>query len=293
MKVGFLGLGSMGIEMARNLLEGGNDLSVWNRSPEKAKSLAADGANVVESPVGLASCDVVFAMLANDDATRESIVASGLLAKLPTSATFVNCATISLALARELVDAFAEAGVAYVAAPVLGRPNAAAAAQLNVIVAGDDAAVARVEPLLAAIGHKTWRVGSDPVQANVAKIGANFLIAGAIGSMSEAFALCEGNGLAPRELFDIVTNTLFAAPAYKNYGAQILDERFEPAGFALRLGRKDVGLAQAAGTSAGAHLPLADTLGRIFDAAIEAGDGDKDWSAIALRAKGSAQPKTS
>ena len=281
MNVGFLGLGAMGTAMARNLLATGNTLHVWNRSPGKAQTLAASGAIVAEKPAGLASCDVVFAMLANDDATRESVVDSGLLAALPKTATFVNCATISSSLAAELARSFAAAGVAYVAAPVLGRPDAAAAAKLNIIAAGDDAAIARVQPLLDAIGQKTYRVGNEPVLANLAKIGANFLIASAIESMSEAFAICKGNGLDPRALLDVVSNTIFAgAPIYKNYGAQILEERFEPPGFELKLGLKDVGLAQNAAVLARLNLPFADALGEVFAKAIEAGDGNKDWCAI-------------
>ena len=121
--------------------------------------------------------------------------------------------------------------------------------------------------------------------ADVGITGANFLIASAIGAMGEAFAIAEGNGLDPHELYDLVTNTLFAAPVYKGYGAQILEERFEPAGFQLVLGRKDVGLAQSAGESGNVNLPLADALAGVFEAAIDAGDGEKDWSAIALQSK--------
>ena len=285
MNVGFLGLGSMGSAMAANILNDGNGLTVWNRSAGKAKALAEAGASVAKAPVDLASCDVVFAMLANDEATRSCIVGSGLLAALPGSAINVNCGTISIELARELTSACAEAGVGYVAAPVLGRPDVAAAGKLNVIAAGDAATLDRVQPLLDAIGQKTWRVGNDPVQANVAKVGANFLIASAIGAMGEAFAIAEGNGLDPHLLYDLVTNTLFAAPVYKNYGAQILEKRFEPAGFQLKLGRKDVGLAQSAAKSGNAHLPLGNALAATFDAAIAAGDGDLDWSAISLQSK--------
>ncbi len=285
MNVGFLGLGSMGSAMAANILKAGNALTVWNRSADKTKHLASAGAGVASAPVELAACDAIVVMLANDEATRDSIVASGLLAALPNTAVIVNCGTISIELARELSQACADRGVGYVAAPVLGRPNVAAEGKLNVIAAGNPDTVARVQPLLDAIGQKTWHVGVEPVQANVAKIGANFLIASAIGAMGEAFAIAEGNGLDPRELYELVTNTLFAAPVYKNYGAQILEKRFEPAGFALKLGRKDVGLAQTAGRSAHAKLPLAESLANVFEAAIAAGDGEKDWSAISLQSK--------
>ena len=285
MIVGFLGLGSMGAAMAQNILKAGMTLHVWNRSVEKTEPLAKAGAVVAREPRDLAACDVVLAMLANDEATEASIVGSGLLAALPKTATFVNCATISLGLARELTNAFGEAGVAYVAAPVLGRPVAAAAAQLNIIAAGSDENIARVQPIFDAIGQKTYRMGTDPVQANVAKIGANYLIASAIAAMSEAFAIASANDLDPHALYDLVTNTIFAAPVYKGYGEQIIERKFEPAGFALRLGRKDVGLAESAGRGAGLDLPIAHRLGELFDSAIAAGDGDKDWSSVSLQIK--------
>ena len=238
MNVAFLGIGSMGSAMAANILKAGSTLTVWNRSREKTADLAKAGASVANTPTDVASCEAIFVMLANDEATRATIVTSGLLAALPKSAVIINCGTISIELARELTDAAAAAGVGYVAAPVLGRPEAAAQGQLHVIAAGNADIVKHVQPLLDAIGQKTWYVGSEPAQANLAKIGANFLIAGAIGAMSEAFALVEGNGLDPRELFNIATGTIFSAPVYKNYGAQILEKRFEPAGFELVLGRK-------------------------------------------------------
>ena len=229
--------------MAHNLLKSGHELRVWNRTPEKSAALTGEGAVVANALVELASCETVFAMLSNDAATRECILDSGLLAAMPETSVFVNCATISIALANELAKSFRAAGVAYVAAPVLGRPDAAAAAKLNIIAAGDDAAIARVQGLLDTIGQKTYRVGDEPAHANAAKIGANFLIASAIESLGEAFALCEGNGLDPRALHEIVTNTIFAgSPIYKNYGTQIMDKRFEP-GFQLKLGLKDIGLA--------------------------------------------------
>ncbi len=283
MNVGWIGLGAMGAAMARNLLGGGDTLRVWNRDASKTGPLTAQGATAVEKPVDLSDCDVVFAMLANDAATRETVLDSGLVDALAKTATFVNCATISISFANDLATRFREAGVAYVAAPVLGRPDAAAAAKLNIIAAGDDAAIARVQPLLDRIGQKTYRAGREAASANAIKIGANFLIASAIESLGEAFAIAKTNDVDPALLHEIVTGTIFAgSPVYKNYGTQIIQECFEP-GFALALGLKDVGLALQAGEAAGIALPVAQTLSVAFARAVDAGDGDKDWTAVTRR----------
>ena len=280
MKVGFLGLGAMGSAVATNVLRAGNELHVWNRTAAHAEPLAKLGAHVAPTPRDLAGVEVALAMVADDDAFRTSVFDSGLFAALNADAVFVNLATISVAFAREAARRFRERGIAYVAAPVMGRPDAAAQAKLNILVAGDDAAIARVQPLLDAIGQKTWRIGKEPADANVVKIAANFMIVSAIETMSEAFALVRGNGVDPNKLFDMVSNTLFAAPIYKNYGAQILEERFEP-GFRLVLGLKDVRLALAAGEAAHAPLPFASALRDTLIEAVAAGDGERDWTALA------------
>lgn len=279
MKVGFLGLGAMGSAMATNVLKAGNDVSVWNRTAARAEPLAKLGAHVAREPRDIAHVEAALTMFADDDAFRASVFDSGLFEALDRSAVFVNMATVSVAFAQETVQRFAQRGVAYVAAPVLGRPDAATAGKLNILVAGHDAAIARVAPLLDAMGQ-TWRIGDAPAHANVVKLAANFMIASAIETMAEAFALVRGHAVDPRKLFDVVANTSFAAPIYKNYGAQILEERFDP-GFRLVLGLKDVRLALAAGESAHTPLPFASSLRDTLIEAVAAGDGERDWTAIA------------
>jgi 3-hydroxyisobutyrate dehydrogenase-like beta-hydroxyacid dehydrogenase len=281
MKVGFLGLGAMGTAMAANVLKAGNELHVWNRTASAANALVEAGATLANEPKAVAGCDVILAMFADDDAFRGSVFASGLLDALDARTTFVNMATVSVALARETTERFAARGVHYVSAPVLGRPDAAAAAKLNILAAGKPDAIARVQPLFDVMGQKTWPFGDDPPLANAAKIACNFMIVSSLEMMSEAFALARGNGVDPRALFDIFSNTLFAAPVFKNYGAQILDERFDPPGFKLRLGLKDVRLALQAGEGANTPLPFASVLRDVMLEAIAAGDGEKDWAALA------------
>ncbi|HYP56844.1 MAG TPA: NAD(P)-dependent oxidoreductase, partial [Beijerinckia sp.] len=193
----------------------------------------------------------------------------------------VNLATVSLSFVEELIALHEKLGLAYVAAPVFGRPDAAAAAKLNIVVAGPAGAIAKVQPLLDCFGQKTWPVGDDPVRANAVKIAGNLMIAAAIETMGEAAALVRGHGVAARDFLEILTKTLFASPVFQGYGAIIAAEQFEPAGFRLKLGLKDVRLALAAGEAANVPLPLASLLRDNFLDAIAHGDGEKDWAALA------------
>lgn len=279
MDIGFIGLGSMGSAMAANLVKAGHDVKVWNRSPEAARAVA--GATPVAAPQDAFGGEAVLTMLADDAAVRAVVLESGALAAAPKGLVHVMMATISIALVDELVAAHRDAGLGYVAAPVFGRPPAAAAAQLNIVAAGDPAAVARVQPLLDVLGTRTWPLGDEPRRANAAKLAGNMMIALAIEAMAEATSLTEGYGVSSRDFLDIVTSTLFASPSYKSYGGNIAEGRYEPAGFKLRLGLKDVNLAIAAAAANGTALPAADLVRDHLMDGIAQGLGDKDWSALA------------
>jgi 3-hydroxyisobutyrate dehydrogenase-like beta-hydroxyacid dehydrogenase len=281
MDVGFLGLGAMGRPMALNLIKAGHRVRVWNRSRATADALIANGATAAATPHDAFGAEAAISMLADDAATRSVILDSGVLNAAPSGLVHVNMATISVACSRALADAHRERGIAYVAAPVFGRPDAAAAASLHIVAAGPVAAIDRVQPLFDVLGQKTWRVGDDAPRANVMKIAGNFLIACAIEAMSESAALAHAHGLAPRDLFEMLTSTLFASPIYKNYSALIVDQRFEPAGFALRLGLKDTRLALAAGEDVQVPLPFGSVLRDNFLDAIAHGDAERDWTAVA------------
>ena len=281
MDVGFLGLGAMGRPMALNLIKAGHRVRVWNRSRGTADALIANGATAAATPHDAFGAEAAISMLADDAATRSVILDSGALNAAPRGLVHVNMATISVSCSRALADAHRERGIAYVAAPVFGRPDAAAAASLHIVAAGPVAAIDRVQPLFDVLGQKTWRVGDDAPRANVMKIAGNFLIACAIEAMSESAALAHAHGLAPRDLFEMLTSTLFASPIYKNYSALIVDQRFEPAGFALRLGLKDTRLALAAGEDAQVPLPFGSVLRDNFLDAIAHGDAERDWTAVA------------
>ena len=280
-KVAFLGLGSMGLPMARNLLEAGHKLTVYNRTRSRADGLERLGATIAESPAGAArGADVLITMVA-DDAALEAIMFGGALDALGRGAIHVSMSTISPALSRRLAERHSAAGQAYLAAPVFGRPQAAEAKQLWIVVAGPAEGVDRCRPLLDAMGQGTIAVGEDPVKANVVKLAGNLLIAAAIEAMGEAVVLARKYGIAPAELLDVVNGRVFRSPLYENYGKLIADERYEPAGFKLKHGLKDARLALAAGDEVAAPLPLASLLRDHFLSAVARGWQDIDWAGLA------------
>jgi 3-hydroxyisobutyrate dehydrogenase-like beta-hydroxyacid dehydrogenase len=223
----------------------------------------------------------VHSMLADDAALRAVLFDAGALEAMTKGAVHVNHATISVAFAKELAAKHRERGVGYVASPVFGRPDAAAAGKLHVLAAGAESDVARVRPLLEAIGQSVWPLGAEPERANAVKIAGNFMIASAIETMAEATALTRAYGVGAREFLDVMTGTLFAAPVFKTYGGLIAEKRFSPPGFGLKLGYKDAGLTLAAAGDARVPMPLAALIRDGFLDAIAHGDGELDWSALA------------
>ncbi len=282
MKIAFVGLGNMGEPIARNLLKAGHELAVYNRTRSRGEALGREGARLADSPSGTLPADVVFTMLADDGAVEGVMLGQGqLVAKMAKGALHVSVSTISVALSERLTAAHAEKGQAYVAAPVFGRPEAAAARKLFVVAAGAPKDLERCQPLLDAIGQRTFIVGAEPRLANVVKLSGNFLIASVLESLGEAVALVRKYGVDPHRYIEILTSTLFAAPVYKTYGTIIADEKYKPAGFALPLGLKDVKLALAAAEAAGAPMPIASLLRDHAITAIARGYGEHDWSVLA------------
>jgi len=285
MKVAFLGLGTMGLPMAVNLVKAGHAVRGWNRSPAPRTKLAEFGAQSAATPrEAAADADVVISMLADDAATRAAVIDTGTLAALKPGTIHVNMATVSVALAAELAALHEEQGIGYVAAPVLGRVNVAEAGELNILAAGAAATVAAVQPLFDVLGQKTWYLGERPEQANAAKLAVNFMIGSAIGTMGEAVALAQGHGVDKADFLELVTSTAFAAPVYKGYGKAIAEERFEPAGFKLALGLKDIRLALAAAEQVNVPLPLASALRDAHIESLAHDEGHLDWAALSRTA---------
>ena len=279
MKVGFIGLGQMGRAIAANLLGAGHELTVWNRSADKAADLVAAGARLAATPADAAQGDVVMTMLA-DDAAVESVVhgPDGILAA---PALHVSHSTIGTALAARLArDHAAHAG--FVSAPVFGRPPAAQAAKLFVVAAGEAHAVDRCLPLFEAIAQRVFRVGPSPAAANLVKLGGNFMIMAAVEAMAEAMTLVEAGGVDRRAMLDVLTGTLFGAPVFHTYGEILVEDRFRPAGFTAPLGLKDMNLVDAAATASRVPMPVLGVVRDHLRAAIAADGPDIDWSAVAL-----------
>jgi 3-hydroxyisobutyrate dehydrogenase-like beta-hydroxyacid dehydrogenase len=281
-KIGFLGLGSMGAPMAGNLLAAGHTLTVYNRTPDRAKDLVARGARIVASSARAATgVDALVTMLADDHAVTATVFDGGVIQALGRGAVHVSTSTISAALSRRLADAHKAAGQGYVAAPVFGRPDAAAAKRLWIVAAGAKEALAAARPILDALGQEVLVVGDDPAAANVVKIAGNFLLASAIEAIGEAFALVRKHGIDPTRFLEIVNGKVIRSPIYESYGALIATERYEPAGFKLKHGLKDVRLALAAGDEVAAPLPLASLMRDHYLSAVARGWDEIDWAALA------------
>ncbi|HEY0328027.1 MAG TPA: NAD(P)-dependent oxidoreductase [Rhodopseudomonas sp.] len=281
MKIGVIGLGQMGVGMAASLVKAGHQVTVYNRSRGKAEALAKQGAIVAGSVAEACRGDAVLTMLAND-AALEAVLGGdhGVLASLAKTAVHISSSTISVKLAERLTADHAAAGQLFLAAPVFGRPEVAAAGELAVVAAGSEAALAAAQPALDAIGRRTFVIASTPKSASLVKLSGNFLIASVIESLGEAMALVAKDGIDRQQYLEILTSTLFGAPVYKTYGQLIADGKFEPAGFAAPLGYKDVGLVLAAAGDLRVPMPVASLLRDRFLRLLADGGEHLDWSAI-------------
>jgi 3-hydroxyisobutyrate dehydrogenase-like beta-hydroxyacid dehydrogenase len=279
MKIGFIGLGRMGHHVAANLLKAGHAVTVWNRSPEPVQALVDKGAIAAKSPEEAMQGEAVFSMLSNDQVMREVGLAGPLLAKAAKGVIHVNLSTISVAFAKELARSHGAAGLAYISAPVFGRPEMAEPAQLVLVAGGEEAALKTMQPAFDKIGVRTVKL-SEAWQANLFKIAGNFMIASELEAIGEAFALLRKGGVDPSLFHDVLAGRLFTGAVFKAYGAMILNRQYEPAGFTLALGLKDANLARSAAQGLGVEMPTAELLKTNYDQAIAWGWQDKDWSAI-------------
>lgn len=280
-KVAFIGLGAMGRPMAANLLTKGWPVTVFNRTRDKAEGLPA--ACTVAPTVADAAkgADAVITMLADDKATEDvAFDLDGILANLPAGGIHVAMSTIGVACSRRLAEAHAAIGQGYLAAPVFGRPDAAAAGTLWIVAGGPPDVLERCRPLLDAMGQGVFHVSEAAEGANVVKLAGNFTIAAMLQTLSEAFALVGKHGLDPQQFLDIVNGTLFRSPLYETYGGLCLNQGSEP-GFTLRLGLKDVSLVLAAGAGAAVPMPSASLVRDTLLSGMARGLGEEDWTALA------------
>ena len=281
MNIGFIGLGKMGLGMARNLLRAGHTLAVYNRSREKAESLTGEGAQVASSAADVCrDAEVVMTMVADDHALEEVVFGDkGIASTMKEGCVHLSHSTISTALARKLSAEHAHRKQGYLSVPVFGRPEAAEAGRLLVVAAGPSELVERCRPLFEAIGRETFVVGREPWQANVAKVCGNFMIISIIEALGESYAVLRKAGVAPQSFLAIM-NALFGSQFIASYGKTIAEEQFEPAKFALKLGLKDVRLVLAAAEECAAPMPLASLVHDHLLSALAQGLGEMDWSAM-------------
>ena len=264
----------MGSGMARNLLRAGHELAVYNRSREKAAAI--EGARVAETPADACrGAEAVFTMLADDAAVEQVVFGEAGIAG--SGVLHISSSTISTAMSRRLEAAH---GPRFVSAPVFGRPEAAEAKKLIVVAAGPADAVERCRPLFDAIGRQTFVVGTEPWQANTVKLCGNFMIASMLETFGEAYATLRKSRVDPH-LFLSVMSELFGSPVYANYGKIVADERFEPAGFALKLGLKDVRLVLQAAEEVASPMPVASVIRDHMLSGVAQGQAEMDWSSVA------------
>ncbi|MEV5010342.1 NAD(P)-dependent oxidoreductase [Streptomyces sp. NPDC093064] len=278
--IGFVGLGTMGRPMARRLLAAGHRVVVWNRSRPAVEELRGDGAEAAADLAEVFRLPVVMSMLSDDAGIRSLILDSGVLDGAECR-VHVNLATVSAGFASEAEQRHTQRGIGYVAAPVLGRADVAAAGKLNVLAAGAPEALDLARPVLEPLAGRIWELGDDPARANVVKIAVNFLLAAAVEATAEATSLVESYGVEAAAFVELISGTLFPGPVYGTYGGLMAEQRYEPPGFTPRLGLKDVGLALSAAHLRDLALPTGSLVRDALLEAVAAGWSERDWATLA------------
>jgi 3-hydroxyisobutyrate dehydrogenase-like beta-hydroxyacid dehydrogenase len=273
----------MGLPMARNLARAGHTVVAWNRTPERAAPLAADGVEIVASVAdAVRGAEVAITMLADDRALGSVVFPpQGVAGALAEDAVHLGMSTVGASLSRRLAGRHAARGQRYVAAPVFGRPDAAEAARLKIVAAGDAEGIERCRPLFAALGDRVFELGPDAPAANVVKLCGNFVLASMIRALGEAFALARKSGVEAAALEEVLSGTLLGSPAFPAYARQMVEGRWDPPGMRMRLGLKDVRLVLAAADAAEVPMPLASLLRDSLLSGVARGRGDLDWAALA------------
>jgi 3-hydroxyisobutyrate dehydrogenase-like beta-hydroxyacid dehydrogenase len=279
MKIGFIGLGNMGTPMAQNLIKAGYHLQVYNRTISKAGELDQAAITKCKTPAeAAANVQFVVTMLSEDEILKEATSGTnGLLQTLQKGGVHISMSTISPETSEELAKLHEQAGSTYIACPVFGRPEAAAAKKLFVCTSGDAKAKEAARPILEALGQSVTDFGEAVGGANVLKIAGNFMIIASLELMAEAFTLAEKNGLDRAKVAEFFGSTLFNAPIYQNYGKLIANKQYQPVGFKAKLGLKDARLAIKLSQVSQTPMPLAMLAHNRLLTAVAKGGGDNDW----------------
>jgi 3-hydroxyisobutyrate dehydrogenase-like beta-hydroxyacid dehydrogenase len=281
MNVSFIGLGKMGFPMAANLLAAGHRLTVYNRTRSRADELATRGAIVADALEDCSHSSVVITMLSDDNALQELLFSNNnfLDALLPNT-VHLCMSTISVALSEKLAEVHASARQIYVAAPVFGRPEAAASRRLFIVAAGPKNGIEICSPLFEALAKKTFVLGPTAPHANLVKLANNFLIFAMIESLGEAVAFARKTGLDPNEFINIITETVFDSGVYRVFGPMIAQAKHEPVAFPLSLVLKDLRLALLAAEHASVPMPFANVIRDHLLSAIARGYQNLDETAL-------------
>lgn len=278
-KIGFIGLGHMGTPIAKNLLAAGYQLQIYNRTQSKINELG-NGVAKCKTPAEAADdAAILISILSDDEVVKETVLGNdGILKKLPKNALHISMSTIAPDTAQLLSDKHREAGSSYLAAPVFGRPEAAAAKKLWICVSGDQASKDKARPVLENLGQGIIDFGESAGGANVVKIAGNFMIMASLEMMAEAYTLAEKNGLDRVKVSEFFGATLFSAPIFQNYGKLIANKQYTPVGFQSRLGYKDARLAFKLSQASEVPMPMATTVHNRLLTAVAKGWGDTDWA---------------
>ncbi|MGH2564968.1 MAG: NAD(P)-dependent oxidoreductase [Ginsengibacter sp.] len=287
-EIGFIGLGNLGKAIALNLIDSGHTLNVYNRTASKTAPLVERGAVVFASIASLAKkCKIVFTIV-SDDVALKSICEgeNGLLRNLEKESIHISMSTILPKTAQELSLLHRQHNQHYLASPVFGRPEAATAKKLNFVVSGEDTIRKQIVPLLKeAGGTGVWDFGESITAANTVKLCGNFLIASALESIGESISLAGKSGVDARHMWEMFSKTLFNTPVYFNYSNIILEQKFEPAAFTIKLGLKDMNLVLEQATVVAQNMPLAQLLQKNMKTVVDRGKENIDWSAVSTAEK--------
>jgi 3-hydroxyisobutyrate dehydrogenase-like beta-hydroxyacid dehydrogenase len=277
MVVAFIGLGNMGLPMAKNLVKAGFVVQGYNRSRERRDLL--EGAKLfAKAEDAVKGADVVITMLSDDDAVRE--VQSAVMPAMKPGSIHLSMSTIAPATATELAEKCKTKGITYLSSPVMGRPPAAEAKQLFILLSGNASSRERVQPLLMAMGQRVFDFGEEVSAANTVKLAMNYMIFTTIGMLSEVMLVAEKTGIDKQALFNTMTSTIFGSPVINVYGSLILQEKDNPNGFATRLASKDLRLMQETAAGRKLQLPLGEVIQQHFREIISNNEGNKDVSLL-------------
>ena len=278
-KIGFIGLGNMGMPMAKNLIDAGYHLQVYNRTMSKAEELDAASITICKTQAQAADgVKILISMLSEDEVLKETVNGeNGILKTFPAGAVHISMSTIAPDTSEELYKLHKNSGSTYIASPVFGRPGAAAARELFICISGEAEAKETAKPILECLGDRITDFGEKVSGANVVKVSGNFMIMASIEMMAEAYTLAEKNGLDRLQVAEFFGSSLFAAPIFQNYGKLIANKQFEPVGFKTKLGFKDARLALKLSQMSVTPMPTVTLVHNRLQSAVAKGWGESDW----------------